>query len=124
MRSIPKPCLDCGTPTRGARCARCARRDDWSERRKIRTGWDWGKLRAHVHARDRVCVRCGEAKGLEVHHRVSLAHGGTNDLTNLELRCRRCHRAAHTNPTVNTDAPGFLGYPIVSTRPLTGRSRA
>jgi len=30
-------------------------------------------------------------EGLEVHHRIALARGGTNELSNLELRCRRCH---------------------------------
>ncbi len=90
-------CLDCRALTKGSRCARCTRgRDEWTTRRKIRTGWDWGKLRAQVHARDRACVRCGSADAhLEVHHVVPLGGGGSNRLENLELVCRPCHSRAH-----------------------------
>ena len=91
-----RPCLDCGTITRnGSRCERCAaKRDNWQERRRIASGWEWGTLRTAVRARDRVCVRCGGTEGLQVHHRIPLAAGGTNALDNLELRCRRCHHDA------------------------------
>ena len=96
--ALTKRCLDCGTRTVGSRCARCMRRrDDSSTRRKIRSGWDWRDLRAQVHKRDRVCVSCGSSKALQVRHRIRLARGGTNRLDNLELRCSRCHTAAHRN---------------------------
>ena len=90
-------CLDCGALTRtGSRCQRCTtKRDDWQARRNIRSGWEWGTIRNAVRARDRVCVRCGSTHALVVHHRVPVAAGGSNDLTNLELRCRRCHAASH-----------------------------
>ena len=87
-------CLDCGTRTRGSRCPTCTRqRDNWTGRRKIASGWKWDEVRTAVHARDRACVRCGSTTRLEVHHRIALARGGTNDLNNLELLCARCHRA-------------------------------
>jgi 5-methylcytosine-specific restriction endonuclease McrA len=70
--------------------------DRWQDRRQIGSGWAWGELRAAVRARDRVCVRCGSRERLAVHHRVPLAEGGTNELQNLELRCSRCHVAAHS----------------------------
>jgi 5-methylcytosine-specific restriction endonuclease McrA len=40
--------------------------------------------------------RCGETAFLEFHHVVPFAEGGTTDLNNLELRCRRhnAHEAA------------------------------
>ena len=53
-----------------------------------------GKRRAAVHARDRVCVRCGSTERLEVHHREPVVHGGSNELEELELLCARCHRLA------------------------------
>ena len=85
-------CLDCGTRTRGSRCSRCTRRrDDWQARRKIESGWKWGELRSVVRARDRVCVRCGSVDRLQVHHRVPLRDGGSNELLNLELLYARCH---------------------------------
>jgi 5-methylcytosine-specific restriction endonuclease McrA len=87
------PCLDCGTLTRNSsRCSPCAaKRDNWRARGGIRSGWAWGELRAQVRARDCVCVRCGSTDRLEVHHRIPLARGGTNEISNLELRCRQCH---------------------------------
>ena len=87
-------CLNCGRRTEGSRCPTCARRhDDWQKRRKIRDGWTWGEIRARVHERDQACVRCGSRRQLQVHHRVPLASGGSNDLTNLELLCRACHKS-------------------------------
>jgi 5-methylcytosine-specific restriction endonuclease McrA len=105
---MTKPCLDCGALTKGSRCSHCqARReaDEWTSRRRIRSGWDWGKLRDAVRARDRVCVRCGGSDRLQVHHRVPLAERGTNTLDNLELVCRPCHEAAHaTRASTVSDA--------------------
>ncbi|MEJ7567430.1 MAG: HNH endonuclease [Gaiellaceae bacterium] len=81
-------CLGCGTRTRGSRCPTCS---SWQAKRKIQSGWKWGELRAVVHARDGVCVHCGSADRLQVHHRVPLSRDGTNALSNLELLCSRCH---------------------------------
>jgi 5-methylcytosine-specific restriction endonuclease McrA len=88
---MPKRCLGCQRRTHtGSYCRQC-----WHQRRKIRTGWDWGVIRAQVHARDRDCARCGGIDGLQVHHRVTLVDGGSNAPGNLELRCRNCHTEAH-----------------------------
>lgn len=38
------------------------------------------------------CECCGNVLGLEIHHRVPLASGGTNRLENLALLCKRCHK--------------------------------
>jgi hypothetical protein len=38
------------------------------------------------------CEECGAVGDLEIHHRVPLAAGGTNKLSNLALLCRNCHR--------------------------------
>ena len=72
--AMTMPCIDCGCLTKGSRCSGCqAKReaDKWTTRRKIRSGWDWGKLREQVRARDRVCVRCGGSDRLQVHHRLA-----------------------------------------------------
>ena len=84
---MTRPCLQCGALTSGSYCRRCG----WSARRKINSGWDWGKRRAAVRTRDGACVRCGSTDRLQVHHRVPVAEGGGNDLGNLELLCHRCH---------------------------------
>jgi 5-methylcytosine-specific restriction endonuclease McrA len=39
----------------------------------------------------RVCVRCGSTRRLQVHRRVALVDGGSNELDNLELLCADCH---------------------------------
>lgn len=99
------PCLDCGALTKSSRCSHCqAKRDadEWTSRRKIGSGWDWGKLRDQVRTRDRACVRCGGSDRLQVHHRTPLAEGGTNELDNLELRCHRCHAAEHRGNVPNS----------------------
>jgi 5-methylcytosine-specific restriction endonuclease McrA len=92
-------CLGCGALTSDSYCRRC----NWRVRRRINTGWEWGQLRAAVHRRDRVCVRCGSTHDLQVHHRIPLVDGGSNELDNLELLCARCHRQvgamASTGPT-------------------------
>jgi 5-methylcytosine-specific restriction endonuclease McrA len=82
------------------RCADCKRERDrqrpWKKRRKISSGWTWGRLRALVHQRDRTCVVCGGTERLQVHHRIPLAEGGTNQLSNLELRCKTHHQHVRT----------------------------
>ena len=44
----------------------------------------------------RRCGQCGKAGALEVHHVKELAHGGTNDPSNLQVLCRDCHIAMPT----------------------------
>jgi 5-methylcytosine-specific restriction endonuclease McrA len=71
---------------------------DWRGRRKIRSGWEWGRIRDQIHRRDRVCVICGASQWLQVHHRVPLSEGGTNALWNLELRCATHHTHGPVRP--------------------------
>lgn len=58
-------CPTCGakSTTRG-QCARCRRERDrqrpWQQRRKISSGWAWGRLRALVHQRDRPASSAAE----------------------------------------------------------------
>ena len=87
-------CLTCGTRTHGPRCRACA----WQGRRKIANGWAWDQVRATIHARDRTCTQCGNTERLQVHHRVALADGGGNELSNLELLCGRCHQVRGPAP--------------------------
>ena len=56
----------------------------------------WERIRRRVFERDEHrCKRCGRAGRLEAHHVVSLAAGGTNDISNLRTLCRGCHIAIH-----------------------------
>jgi hypothetical protein len=80
-----------GTHDQPGRCPDCQRERDrqhpCAQRRKIRSGWEWGRIREQVHRRDRVCVVCSGTERLQVHHRIPIAQGGANQLHNLELRC-------------------------------------
>jgi hypothetical protein len=56
---------------------------------------------------------CRSSLGLEIHHIVHRAHGGTNDPLNLTLRCSSCHDAHHRGVlTISGTAP----HAIVTTR--------
>lgn len=51
----------------------------------------WGRIRAAVLRRDRHrCVRCG-LPAVTVNHITARALGGTDEMSNLESLCRRCH---------------------------------
>jgi 5-methylcytosine-specific restriction endonuclease McrA len=90
--ALARRCLGCKQrTTAGSYCKRC-----WHAKRKIRTGWDWGTIRAEVHARDHACVRCGSTERLQVHHRIAVVDGGSNTLDNLELLCAGCHERGAT----------------------------
>ena len=43
---------------------------------------------------------CRSARGLEIHHIISRAEGGTHEPTNLHLRCSACHMATHRGTLV------------------------
>jgi 5-methylcytosine-specific restriction endonuclease McrA len=52
----------------------------------------WQKTRARVKARDgHACVCCGSTRNLSVHHIIKARFGGTDDESNLQTVCSRCH---------------------------------
>lgn len=54
------------------------------------------RLRRRVLARDRHrCVRCGQTRYLQVHHRRRQAEGGRHTLENCVTVCAPCHRLHH-----------------------------
>ena len=60
------------------------------------TGRPWRRLREQVMQRDKYlcqpCLRLGRyTEATEVDHIVALAHGGTDNRTNLEAICPPCH---------------------------------
>lgn len=62
-------------------------------------GADMSRRHDEVWKRDKFrCVHCNAAvanAGLEVHHRLPKGRGGSDDLDNLELACRECHKGIH-----------------------------
>lgn len=62
----------------------------------VATGREWERRRQEAFALyGRRCQECWKAGRLEVHHKVELQHGGTNDPSNLMVLCRGCHVEAH-----------------------------
>ncbi|MBA3457076.1 MAG: HNH endonuclease [Deltaproteobacteria bacterium] len=52
---------------------------------------------------------CRSARGLEIHHILARARGGTHEPSNLTLRCSSCHTAHHAGTlTISGTAPGHL----------------
>ena len=46
------------------------------------------------------CEKCGVAlrwNQKHVHHIKYVSHGGTNELSNLQILCRKCHQDIHKN---------------------------
>lgn len=48
-----------------------------------------------------VCAKCGSLKNLTLHHIVPLSKGGSSDVTNLRVLCKKCHCAEHGITSVN-----------------------
>ena len=65
------------------------------ERRKVRYGWTWRKIRDEYISRHPLCVICSAhgviEKATDVDHIVPLEQGGTNDEANLQALCHKCH---------------------------------
>ncbi len=54
------------------------------------------KTRLAIYRRDGFrCAICDSPRGLQLHHVVSRAHGGSNSPHNLITLCWRCHAVAH-----------------------------
>lgn len=96
-----------GTPARGAcgkwipadagpRCPRCKAEYAQTSARGRRTrGGTWARIVARVKARDGHQCKwpggCSATTNLEVHHLISVAEGGGDDLSNLITLCHHHH---------------------------------
>jgi 5-methylcytosine-specific restriction endonuclease McrA len=83
-----RPCIECGAPTEGTRCALHA---DLGHRSR---GWAWDKRSKALRARVRACQRCGSRRLLQLHHLHPLGQGGHQDGPCVVL-CSVCHHEAH-----------------------------
>jgi hypothetical protein len=88
----------------------CGREHDqqrpWKQRRKIRGGWEWGRLRTLVHQRDKTCVICGRRLRAQSDAAEPTAcESTTNQLSNLELRCETHHKHAPAKPLSTPASP-------------------
>ena len=56
--------------------------------------WEYARQQA-FRKYGRRCDQCGKAGRFEVHHRIPVSQGGTNDVENLQVLCRGCHIEIH-----------------------------
>ncbi|MGE4283733.1 MAG: HNH endonuclease [Clostridia bacterium] len=42
-----------------------------------------------------ICVVCAAEKDLTIDHIIPLSRGGTNEITNLQVLCRKCNSKKH-----------------------------
>ena len=98
-----RPCLVCGAPSAGNYCPTHDPRIDEAERnarnpyrRKYKSAeYTRNRQIRFERARGR-CEMCGtqlQPAEWECDHVVALKDGGTNELENLRVLCRPCHRA-------------------------------
>ena len=75
-------------------------------------GAKWQKIRAGNLRVYKTCAKCG-APAIDVHHIVPLKNGGTNEWSNLQPLCRKCHRiiTAGTQDTAGVQDKDY--YPII-----------
>jgi 5-methylcytosine-specific restriction endonuclease McrA len=53
----------------------------------------WKKIRASVLAQNRVCLKCGGKKYLQIHHRkYTKANLSGKNIKHLIVLCKKCHR--------------------------------
>lgn len=98
----PRACLVCGRPGQGNYCQIHEPQIDEAERnarnpyRQAYKDPQYAKNRQHAFERAHgKCQYCGTRlmpAEWECDHRVSLRDGGTNDITNLIITCKPCHR--------------------------------
>lgn len=101
-----KPCLDCSRLHRneGSRCGACQTRYNIARGSSTARGYGsrWktlrdGVLRAYVAANGLVCPGYNreshevEESALTVDHITPKAHGGSDDVSNLQVLCKSCN---------------------------------
>ena len=99
-------------------------KSNWSTESRHKRGYGaaWDKIRVIVLKRDNGLCQCDECQGgkvrltlaNEVHHIISKAKGGTDDLSNLQAINKECHKRETAtdqgktfNPRVTIGADGW-----------------
>jgi 5-methylcytosine-specific restriction endonuclease McrA len=85
------PCLECGAPSEGSRCAAHRIPDD---RKRPGYGYAWTILSREMRRRYPFCQLCARSGvPLHVDHVTPRSLGGTDHPSNLRVLCVDCHRA-------------------------------
>ena len=43
----------------------------------------------------KICAICGSKKQLEMHHKIPISHGGSDEVSNMIYLCKKCHKNLH-----------------------------
>lgn len=111
--TLPKPCSYLGCPHSTTVGSYCNKHRKHHEQQRIlqrrayerirnrptaaQRGYnaEWQRIRAQVKRQQPYCARCGTKSTTEIHHRLPLSQGGTNDRANLIGLCTSCHHNIH-----------------------------
>jgi 5-methylcytosine-specific restriction endonuclease McrA len=87
---LPRPCVDCNTLTRSARCIRCKRLKERVRPTPSQRGYGyaWQKLSKEFRTAHPYCFKCGTTKDLTTDHIISKKNGGLSVWSNLQTLCR------------------------------------
>lgn len=99
---MARPCLDCGTPSTGARCRGCSYRHEKHRRPSFyQRGYDaeYRRNRAALLASHPTCAICGRAPATTADHLTPISQGGTNSIDNLRPACAPCNSGRGAQPT-------------------------
>jgi 5-methylcytosine-specific restriction protein A len=98
----PRPCLVCGKPVQGNYCSLHepvideAMRNARNPYRKAYKDPQYARNRRHrferAHGKCEMCGTVLQPAEWECDHAVPLRDGGTNDISNLLVLCKPCHR--------------------------------
>ncbi len=68
----------------------------FSNDQKARKEDKWNEIRQEVFKKyGYKCSKCGSCNNIEVHHKIPLSKGGTNNIKNLIPLCHDCHEKIH-----------------------------
>jgi len=88
-----RPCLRCGTPTRGSRCPSCERAHRGTTAERFGSGW--ARISRLVIERDggdcQLNLPGCTLEATTADHIVPRSRGGGSDMDNLRAACRPCN---------------------------------
>ena len=105
--TLPKPCLDCGTPTDATRCPTHTSTANRRRGSAAERGYDhrWRRLSKRAIRRQPWCSDCGAVDDLTADH----LRWPARNLDDVDVVCRSCNskrgavRTAGPHPTHNSD---------------------
>ncbi|WP_448221201.1 HNH endonuclease [Gordonia iterans] len=111
-----KPCLICGEPSPGSRCADHQIRKPAGRHAVHLNRTRWKKLSRKLRSMQPWCSACGATNDLTVDHKIPLVERPdlAYDVNNLDVLCRSCNGAKDAH---------LGGHPKTAGQPPEGKAR-